>query len=308
MSNFNKKQLEERTKYIGASEATVIWEGKSFEKTVFHLYIQKQGETPPDLSHIPAVANGQRREGEARAAVEDKIGKKLRPKTVYHKELPYVRASLDGMSLDQKTIIEIKCMMPNTFSAFKETREVPSYYMPQLQHQLACLPQEINSLLFCVYSGEGELIIEEVARDVEFIDSLMKKEALFWRCVQNSDPYGYEELASYTRAFEREREEKKIALTMSSRDEYKELAKKIILAHKAKAIAEEDLSILKKELITFTGNKPIAGEGIVLTKRVNNGRLKYEKLPFIIDAKNNGFDFTPYTGDSTVTFALGLQK
>jgi putative phage-type endonuclease len=75
-------------------------------------------------------------EPEARRRYEAKSGLRVLPKCIQSMKMPWLRASLDGMSDDGKHVVEIKCG-ERVYHATKHDGEPPRYYYGQLQHILA---------------------------------------------------------------------------------------------------------------------------------------------------------------------------
>jgi putative phage-type endonuclease len=84
-----------------------------------------------------AASWGHTHEDEARQLYHDLVGIKTRPVCIVHDEYDWLRASLDGLSLDNTIILEIKCPFSSYWSHKTALDgKVPSYYWDQVQHQL----------------------------------------------------------------------------------------------------------------------------------------------------------------------------
>jgi len=60
----------------------------------------------------------------------------MEPLCLVHQEFEWMRASLDGLSFDGSTLVEIKCPLSLRDRAAAQEGRIPSQYYAQLQHQL----------------------------------------------------------------------------------------------------------------------------------------------------------------------------
>jgi len=176
-----------RANVIGGSDAAAVM-GVSKWSSPQKLWAQKTGRRPPTPDN-PAMARGREMEDEALAAWSSHVGELAHPACVEHEELDFVGASLDGMTFDGGLVVEIKCPGEKSHQETYETRAVPAYYWPQVQHQLACV-QEAEMLHYWSYRpGHKEPgILIEVRRDQAYIDMMLEKEAAFWASVKADIP------------------------------------------------------------------------------------------------------------------------
>ena len=92
---------------IGASDAPVIM-GETAFKTPRTLWSIKTGRMQ-EASAGPAARRGRELERFARRAYERRTGIQVEPLCLVHGEFEWMRASLDGLSFDGSTLVEIKC-------------------------------------------------------------------------------------------------------------------------------------------------------------------------------------------------------
>src|SRR5512135_1888144 len=98
--------LNSRRGKIGASEAAIIM-GESPYSTPYKLWRLKLGiDVPADIQ--PHMQAGLDIENEARKWFHNETGIEVFPYQIQHETIPYMIASLDGISLDKMTILEIK--------------------------------------------------------------------------------------------------------------------------------------------------------------------------------------------------------
>ena len=170
-----------RMQGIGASDAPVIM-GETPFKTAKMLWALKTGrlrEQPAGL----AARRGRELEHFARQAYELQTGTQMEPLCLVHQELEWMRASLDGLSFDGSTLLEIKCPLSLSDRVAAQQGAVPSQYHAQLQHQLEVSGAERAH--YWSFSGtEGVLI--EIRPDREYAKRLLEKETAFWRLVKEN--------------------------------------------------------------------------------------------------------------------------
>lgn len=172
--------LRWRRSGIGASDAAAIM-GVSPWSSVTDVISEKGGFA--DGRDTPAMARGRALESTARAACADHLGTSLTPICVESVECPWLRASLDGLSDDRRTVVEIKCPGARDHaSALKGL--VPTHYKPQLQHILAVTG--LDAIYYWSYrDGCGTCIC--VQRDEEYIQRLVATERLVWLRVSKTE-------------------------------------------------------------------------------------------------------------------------
>ena len=92
---------------IGSSDAPVIM-GEAAFKTRRLLWAIKTGRAR-DLGGNAASRRGRALEQAARSAYERELGIQMEPLCLVHERWEWMRASLDGLSFDGSTVLEIKC-------------------------------------------------------------------------------------------------------------------------------------------------------------------------------------------------------
>jgi putative phage-type endonuclease len=98
--------LDYRLSRIGSSDAATI-AGFNPWKTPMQLYNEKINNTKTFVND--AMKKGTKLEPVARAAYEELTGQAMFPDVVEHPNHEWMIASLDGISLDKKRVVEIKC-------------------------------------------------------------------------------------------------------------------------------------------------------------------------------------------------------
>jgi len=169
-----------RRQGIGASDAPVIM-GETPFKTPRTLWSIKTGRMPEEPAG-PAARRGRELECFARRAYERETGMQVEPLCLVHQELEWMRASLDGLSFDGATLVEIKCPLSLRDRLSAEQGRIPSHYHAQLQHQLEVSGAE-RAHYWSFHGTKG--IIIEIRPDREYARRLMVAEAEFWRRVKD---------------------------------------------------------------------------------------------------------------------------
>lgn len=167
-----------RSEGIGATDAgIIIADGKGAET----LLRVKTGKKEASVYQSPEMLRGKDLEPEARAAYIKEVGITVKPACVENIKTRWLRASLDGISEDGETVVEIKCG-DKDYEDVSASGVLPKQYMAQMQHILAVTG--LDSLdLWCYVSGKQGIKIP-VPRDDEYIQRLFKSETAFWKRVQ----------------------------------------------------------------------------------------------------------------------------
>lgn len=173
---------ERRKKSVTATDASIIL-GESNYCTPRLLWERKKGIAPPQPT-TEAMARGTALEEVARQAYTKMTGRYVFPQVVFHGELSWMMASLDGLSIDGRMLVEIKCPLKPD-KRFAAQGVPPPWYYPQLQHQMAvcCLDQ----MDYFSFDGESGTIVV-VHRDQPFIEKMLDAEAAFYELMQGDIP------------------------------------------------------------------------------------------------------------------------
>ena len=170
-----------RMQGIGASDAPVIM-GETPFKTPRTLWSIKTGRVQEDPAG-PAARRGRELERFARRAYERETGIQMEPLCLVHQEFEWMRASLDGLSFDGSTLLEIKCPLSLRDRASAQEGRIPSQYHAQLQHQLEVSGAQ-QAHYWSFHGTDGILI--EIRPDREYAKRLVEAEAAFWQLVKEN--------------------------------------------------------------------------------------------------------------------------
>ena len=167
---------EWRNNGIGASDAPAIMAENPW-KSAGSLMSEKLG-TAKKFAGNAATARGTELEPEARKRYELINNVRVEPACLQSAKYTWQRASVDGMDLNGSAVVEIKCG-ESVYKKTAATRQVPLYYVGQLQHILAVtgLPC-IDFFCYLPLYPEVHLLVK---RDDNYIARLISAEESFWQ-------------------------------------------------------------------------------------------------------------------------------
>ena len=167
-----------RRTHIGASDISAAI-GCNPWRSSYDLWIEK---TVKDVKveENDAMRRGTEMEVPARELYEKLKGESFQPIVCEHDTICYLSASLDGISLDRKRALEIKCGE----KSFKMAKEgiIPDYY--QYQCQQIYLVTDCETLDYMAFNGSDHIIIP-VERNDEMIENIKREAKLFHYCMEN---------------------------------------------------------------------------------------------------------------------------
>lgn len=174
----HQEWLEERTKGIGGSDASIIL-GLNKWKTPFELWLEKTGQIDVQESQAEAAYFGTLLEDLVAKEFELRTGKKVRRNNfmLQHPKYDFITANIDRKVVGEDALLECK-----TASAFLakdwESDEVPAPYLVQVQHYLGVTGYE--KAYIAVLIGGQKFIWKEIDRDDELIELIFQEEIEFW--------------------------------------------------------------------------------------------------------------------------------
>lgn len=249
---------EFRRKKIGASDAPIILEVSPW-KTPYQLWLEKtSGVLPTTSTH---QKRGLELEELARQTFEKKTGMIMFPKVMLHPTFDWMMASLDGIDIDGRSIVEIKCPGQTDHDAAKAGK-IPEKYIPQIQHQLAVTG--LNLAYYFSFDGSDGVIME-VERDNNYIERMIGLEKIFWEYVESCTPPPLKDRDFVNR--------QDLA--------WVETSKKWLDTQKQLEELENKEKCLRDSLIRMAGNQSCNGGGIRLTKSMRKGPVQYAQIPEI---------------------------
>lgn len=183
---------EERRNGIGGSDAAVIM-GFGFLSPRELWEIKMNESSGPDLSDQPRVEWGTRLEGViAQKYADNHPDQKIRRanRARWSKLFPFAFAHFDRLIAfpDGRTVpFEIKKSEREGEWGPDGSSQIPHYYYPQIQHQLAVY-KKADFAVVAVLIGGSDYREYTIPRDDLYIRKLMDAEATFWSKVENGVP------------------------------------------------------------------------------------------------------------------------
>lgn len=171
---------------IGASEAAAIAGYWNDYESLWNRKVASRRGMPERKFSNRAMEWGHLHEPAAKVLYTELTGIETRPVCCTHDDLQWCKASLDGWSDPYKVVLEAKCPFnPARHQAVADSRAIPAYYYPQLQHQLFCSGGRLGH--FISYDPRRDdhtrLVLVEVLPDPEYTELLIELEFAFWRSV-----------------------------------------------------------------------------------------------------------------------------
>lgn len=252
----SKEWLELRKRHIGASEAATILKIDPW-RTPYSLFEEKLGLIKTVENE--AMRRGKELESHAREEFEKATGIKVTPQVLFHPEIKYMMASMDGVSEDMKQAVEIKVPGELTYK-LAMAGKVPEHYNAQLQHQMAVLG--LQSMFYFCFDGSTGIVLE-IERNNDLIDLIYREEADFWSRLQNFDP---PPLTNKD-------------ITVKDDLEWKQTAYEYANMKALREKYEREEESLKQRLIEMAGNKSCRGGGVQVSRYVRKGNVEYGAIP-----------------------------
>lgn len=271
--------VEMRNNYIGGSDAPVIMNASPW-KTRYQLMEEKLGLSKPFQSQ--AMKRGIEMEENARSHFEKLTGYVVFPTVVISKKRPWQMASMDGLTIEKDTAVEIKCPGAEDHQ-LAEKGKVPEHYFPQLQHQMEVC--DLDIMFYFSFDGKNGKILE-VKRDQSYIDLMNEEEKKFWDLRQKNE---MPELS------ERDFIEMNGIEWRSISDKWKDVYLRL------KQIEKEEEN-LREELIKMSDNRNSRGNGVSLTRYLAKGSVDYHSIPQI-----KGIDLEAYRKPSSVRWRTSIK-
>ncbi len=242
---------------------------------------QKLGLISPQKENF-AMLEGRRLEPIARNQFTLDTGIQVEPLVLINPNRPWQMASFDGVTVDRKIGVEIKCSSRIYEKALNH--EIDDHYIAQVQHQIEVLGVDmIFFYAFC--NGKGKLL--RINRDESYINNMIDKEYEFWNRLND-----FESPAMCDKDFiERYDDEWKDAV--SEWDETNKIIK----------LYEEKESLLKKKIIQLAGCRNTTGFGVTASLISRKGNVNYADL-----CLENNIDPEKYRKNATENWRITSHR
>lgn len=261
--------LEYRRTMRNASETAAVL-GVSPWCTPYQLWLLKTGRATTKVT--AAMQHGTDTEPAARAAYEAQTDNIMQPLVLQD---GLYSASLDGMDLDGRLILEVKCPYKGQDSQlWREVKagHVPDHYAAQIQHQLLVSGAELAHLW--VFDGTQGLL-----RPIEPIDHAMARIREGWEWFQTfmdtDTPPPLTEADTVVRAD---------AAWLAAANAFAE-------AKKAADLADAVVTKARDDLVALAQHPREQGAGVSVTRYFKQGNVAYAKIPAL-----QGLDLSAYRG------------
>lgn len=288
--------LAMRRQAIGASDAAIIM-GMSPYQTRYGLWEQKVlGKTNAETS---AMTYGKQNEESARQLFERMTGITMfSDRTYAHDEKPWLIASLDGISLEEDTFVEIKMANREDHEIAKQGN-IPDKYIPQVQQQsivtgakngfyFSCRNEKIWEDPEGIQADRYELkgVIVDVKRDDTFAEKMMVAEEEFYYV----NMLGMEAPALCDKDYI----EMRCEIWDQNAYFYRDIDEKIKKLEKEKEMC-------RKELLRLSNGRNSKGNGVILTKSFRRGSIDYKAVPEL-----SGIDLEQYRKPTSESWRLDV--
>lgn len=177
--------LEERRGGYGSSDVPVLTDGD--EQAWVRLHLRKLGVLP-EQEATESMELGKRLEPAIARMVQERLGEPVIKvnRILRHRELDFVRASLDRVRKRGRKPIELKKWGFRTEAFGPEGSDiVPASMLMQVQQQLAVTMQP-EADLFVLFAGV-ELVHYRIGRDAGLVDELLALETAAWAYVARGE-------------------------------------------------------------------------------------------------------------------------
>ena len=264
----NKEWHDWRRQGIGGSDAPFLM-GVSPWKTPNQLWQEKVFGISEQFDNS-SMKRGRDMEEQARQEFEKIVGTLVAPSNVEHPSRNWMRASLDGIDMTGKIVVEIKCPNKEDHS-IALSKKVPEKYWPQVQHQIEV--SGVDGMYYFSFDGQKGAVVE-VKRDQAYIDDMIEKESKFWDMVLKKTP---PELTD------------RDYLCMEGNKDWMKWSTELVDIKKQKKALEEKEDELAAYLKSLTQGRSAKGYGVCMQKQLCQGSVDYSKIPQLW-----GIDLTPY--------------
>ena len=246
-----------RSNMRNASESAAVL-GVSPWTTPYQLWLIKTGRYIQPVN--VAMQSGTDLEPAARLAYETKTGNIMQPLVLQDGAYS---ASLDGMTLDGKLIVEIKCPMRGQQSELWQrvaAGEVPQHYALQIQHQLMVSGAEFAHLW--VFDGRVGILCA-VERDESMMEEIRAGWDAFQHFIDTDSPPPLIDADTVLRGD----------------SEWSAAATDYLSAKRQAEAATARLDAVKERLTSLCQHPREQGAGVSVTRYWKAGNVDYKRVP-----------------------------
>ena len=258
-----------RSNMCNASESAAVL-GVNPWTTPYQLWLIKTGRHVQPVN--VAMQRGTDLEPAARLAYETTTGNIMQPLVLQDGAYS---ASLDGMTLDGKLIVEIKCPMRGRQSELWQrvaAGEVPQHYALQIQHQLMVSGAELAHLW--VFDGHDGILCT-VQRSESIMEEIRASWDAFQQFIDTDSPPPLSDADTVLRGD----------------SEWSAAAADYLSAKREAESATARLDAVKERLAGLCQHPREQGAGVSVTRYWKAGNVDYKRVPML-----QGLDLNVYRG------------
>jgi len=274
----SEQWLAWRRTVITATEASIILGNNPWD-TMYQTW-QRKLQLIDEKESNQAMERGKLLEPEARAQFNERYNMLMEPTCVESTEYDFLGASLDGITEDNKYILEIKCGGPKLYSD-AEKGVIPQYYKDQMQHQLLVTGAE-KCYYYC-YDGTDGICIQ-VMPDPDFEKKFLPKARAFWKCVAFETPPEMQPKDYIDKSSD--------PFLSIDIQEYKSICSNI-------KDLEEEKDLLRKKILDQCGDRSTVCNGAKVMKTTVQGKIDYDAIPELANV-----DLSKYRKEATVCWKI----
>lgn len=173
----SEKWFDFRRRHLGASDTPAIM-GVSPWKTKEYVWMEKVFDIRQDIN--PHMQRGIDLEPMARDLFVKQTGIEVSSLVAEDETYPFLSASFDGISLDHKIVVEIKCP-----SSIEGVKKYPHIYIPQMQKQMYIA--DICEMYYFAYLVKEKPYFNliKIQRNQDLIDKIIECEIEFWETIKD---------------------------------------------------------------------------------------------------------------------------
>lgn len=251
-----------RLKGVGGSEVPSLLGLCPYDGTPYKVFLVKSGRSK-GFEGNSFTEHGKETEGKARSRYELINMEDMESDVcAVHPQYSVCRVSLDGISLDRKKILEIKCPKGDSTISMAKAGKVPEHYMAQIQYQLAV--SGADSCDFFVYhSDTGEDALVTVLPDIEYQGRIIAAVLEFW------EKHVVTDIAPPLT-------DKDVLEVSETNLPIKTLCERIKTTKDT--AAKKEIDRLKAEAVALAGHPKMRCGDVQISTVIRNGKFSYHKL------------------------------
>ncbi len=268
MKQGTKEWLAIRKGRISASKIPIIM-GLSPYQTAYELWEEELGLKQKEKTYDKHLKKGLSIESKVVDSFKEKTGIEVVPDVVFHSDNNKFMASLDGISHDKQTIIEIKNNNVK-YHALAKKCQIVQFHQCQMQWQMYCA--NVNTNYYISYrenynpslaQQEVDIAIVDLSRNDPYIREQIKFAVDFLRRIEDLDPPPLTD-----KDYIDDSSNQKLEKFIREYHECKELAK----------YYETQANSLRHDIILESKQSNVRGNGWKVTKYSVPGRVDYDKI------------------------------